>query len=167
MSNDIKDNGTLDIALMTRLGKFNYRVGAVIIDDGKILMVTSDSAEYYYSVGGRVHFGETAADAVVREVYEETGLHLEIDRPLFFHENYFTLQGTDTNYHEISIYFLMKHSEGLKNIRSGSTTDRGETERVEWLPIDKLSEYHVYPDFFAKELPHLPDTVKFMLTKDI
>ncbi len=161
-----KQNEPLDIALMTRLGKFNYRVGAVIINDGKILMVKNNREPYYYSVGGRVHFDETAQDAVVREVFEETGLKLEIDRPLFFHENFFTLQGTDTRYHEISLFFLMKSSDKLKEIRSGSVTDRGEIEHVEWLSIDKLSNYRVFPDFFAKELPRLPSEVKFMLTKD-
>ena len=161
-----KDNETLDIALMTRLGKFNYRVGAVIIDDGKILMVKNNVDPYYYSVGGRVHFGETADEAVTREVYEETGLRLEIDRPLFFHENFFTLQGTDTRYHEISVFFLMKRSDEIKNITTGSETDRGAKEHVEWLPIDKLSDYEVYPDFFAAELTHLPDRPKFMQTKD-
>ncbi|MCH5351611.1 MAG: NUDIX hydrolase [Clostridiales bacterium] len=151
---------------MTRLGKFNYRVGAVIIDDGKILMVKTDKTSYYYSVGGRVHFGETASDAVLREVYEETGLKLEIDRPLFIHENFFTLQGTSTRYHELSIFYLMKKSNDIKTIRSGSTTDQGDKEQLVWLPIDSLSEYKVYPDFFAKELAALPDSVKFMLTKD-
>lgn len=156
----------LDVALMTPLGKFNYRVGAIIIDDGKILMVKTDKTSYHYSVGGRVHFGETANDAVLREVYEETGIRLEIERPVFIHENFFTLQGTSTRYHELSIFFLMKKSSEIKNIRSGSTTDRGDKEQLVWLPIDSLSDYEVYPDFFAKELSSLPDSVKFMLTKD-
>lgn len=34
-------------------------------------------SEYLYSVGGRIKFGETAEEAVIREVYEETGVHME------------------------------------------------------------------------------------------
>lgn len=34
--------------------------------------------------------GETAEDAVVREVYEETGVRYEIDRLAVIHENFFT-----------------------------------------------------------------------------
>lgn len=44
---------------------------------------------YLYSVGGRIKFGETAQEAVVREVPEETGVKMEIDRLGFVHENYF------------------------------------------------------------------------------
>lgn len=40
-------------------GILNIRVGAIIMKDGKILMVGNDR-DYLYSVGGRVKFGETA-----------------------------------------------------------------------------------------------------------
>ena len=60
-------------------GILNIRVGAIIMKDGKILMVGNDR-DYLYSVGGRVKFGETAEEAVVREVFEETGVQMEIDR---------------------------------------------------------------------------------------
>ena len=48
-------------------GILNIRVGAIIMKKGKILMVGNDR-DYLYSVGGRVKFGETAEEAVVREV---------------------------------------------------------------------------------------------------
>ena len=66
-------------------GILNIRVGAIIMKDGKILMVGNDR-DYLYSVGGRVKFGETAEEAVVREVLEETGVQMEIDRLGFVHE---------------------------------------------------------------------------------
>lgn len=42
-----------------------------------------------YSVGGHIQFGETAEEAVAREVFEETGVKLEIDHLGFIHENFF------------------------------------------------------------------------------
>ena len=49
-------------------GILNIRVGAIIMKNGKALMVKSKFGDYCYSVGGRIRFGETAQDAVVREV---------------------------------------------------------------------------------------------------
>ena len=42
-------------------GILNIRVGAIIMKDGKLLMVGNDR-DYLYSVGGRVKFGETAEE---------------------------------------------------------------------------------------------------------
>ena len=70
-------------------GLINIRVGAIILKDGKFLMVGNERSDYLYSVGGRIKFGETAEEAIVREVQEETGIRMEIDRLGFVHENYF------------------------------------------------------------------------------
>lgn len=53
----------------TEQGKFNYRVGAIIIHDNKLLMVKNKKAPYFYSVGGGVKLHESAEHAVVREVF--------------------------------------------------------------------------------------------------
>lgn len=68
---------------------FRYRAAAIIIEDGEVLFVKNELESYYYSVGGGVHLGEKAEDAVIREVFEETGILYEIDRLAFIHENFF------------------------------------------------------------------------------
>ena len=90
---------------------FRYRAAALIIENDCVLFVGNESEDYYYSVGGGVHVGETAEAAVVREVFEETGIHYEIDRLAVIHENFFnenngSLKGL--NCHEVFFYFLMK-----------------------------------------------------------
>ena len=74
----------MDLTFKTGYGRFNYRVGAIILHNGKYLLMKNTEAPYVYSVGGRVHFGETTEEAVVREVFEETGVTLQVDRPVFF-----------------------------------------------------------------------------------
>ena len=78
-----------DLTLPVDGGFLNVRVGAIILKDGKFLMVYNPAVEYCYSVGGRIRFGETAEQAVIREVEEETGARLEIDRLGFIHEDFF------------------------------------------------------------------------------
>ena len=83
---------------------FRYRAAAIIIENDCVQFVGNESEDYYYSVGGGVHVGETAEAAVVREVFEETGIHYEIDRLAVIHENFFnenngSLKGL--NCHEI------------------------------------------------------------------
>lgn len=49
-----------DMTVPCKEGLINLRVGAIIMKNGKILMVGNDSTDYLYSVGGRINFGETS-----------------------------------------------------------------------------------------------------------
>lgn len=150
---------------------FRYRVGAIIIEDGCVLMAKNEADPYYYSVGGGVHMGETAQEAIVREVYEETGIHYEIDRLAVVHENFFKGSGTLDNLicHEISFYFLMK-SKGFKATDKNhhSVTASQIMENVYWIPIEKYGEYHAYPDFFKDKLDIIlnSDNIEHIITND-
>ena len=64
----------MDLSFRVDNQKFNYRVCAVILSEGKILTVYHSALSPYYSLpGGRVTMDETAEQAVVREVQEELG----------------------------------------------------------------------------------------------
>ncbi|HET6792995.1 MAG TPA: NUDIX domain-containing protein [Acidimicrobiales bacterium] len=57
-------------------------VGAVVVDDGRLLLIRrghGPAAGEWSVPGGRVRAGETMAEAVVREVMEETGLEVVCD----------------------------------------------------------------------------------------
>ena len=49
---------------------FRYRAAAIIVEDGYVLFAGNERDDYLYSIGGGVHLGETAEDAVKREVLE-------------------------------------------------------------------------------------------------
>ena len=71
---------------------FRYRAAAIIVENGCVLLATNDKVDYFYSVGGGVKMGEKAEDAVVREVFEETGLKICIV-PGFVKKSEYTIQG--------------------------------------------------------------------------
>ena len=72
----------MDCTFPTPQGNFNYRVGVIITNGRKILMARNpnEKRRFYYSVGGRVKFGESLTEAVKRELKEETGIDCEVDR---------------------------------------------------------------------------------------
>jgi 8-oxo-dGTP diphosphatase len=50
------------------------RVGGVIIQDGKLLLVTGYDADYYWTPGGKIDDGENHKQALSREIHEELGV---------------------------------------------------------------------------------------------
>ncbi len=146
------------------LGKdwFRYRVGAIVVsEDGYALFSYGDKCGYYYTVGGGVHIGERSAEAVLREICEETGESFEIERPLCLVENFFdgdgALEGLDC--HTIELYYLMKPSE-KKEYSKVSITTGGDSEKMKWLPIDRIDEYDVRPAIVKQIIKDLPDEFK-------
>ena len=137
----------MDCTFKTHKGRFNYRVGAIIIHDNKILMVKNSRDTYYYSVGGRVHLHETMEDAIKREVYEETGVSFDIDHMGYIHENFFKIPHTGETYHEVSIYYYMKPIDNY-NLICKSLTEDGITKSLKWIPLDDIQNYEIYPTFF-------------------
>lgn len=152
----------MDLTFHTEKGRFNYRVGAIILKDDQLLAVKNERSSYYYTVGGRVHFDENCEDAVKREVYEELGIHLEVDRPLFFHENFFTETDSHEHFHEIAVYYLMKNSDELNNLECHLFTENGMQEELHWIFLDQLQDIILYPQFLKTKLLSLPDSPLFL-----
>lgn len=155
-----------DLTVQVGDGILNVRVGAIIVKDNKMLMVGNERADYYYSVGGRIKIGESAEEAVIREVYEETGVHMKVDRLGFVHENFF-IGDAETNagkkIYEISFFFYMDVPEDFEPICSSFTEDY-QKENLEWIPIDTEKKY--YPEFFKEELCNPQSGVKHIVTRE-
>ena len=100
-------------------GFLNVRSGAVLVRDGRQLLLESDGFPYLYSVGGRIRFGESAEEAVVREVLEETGASLRVERLFCVHECFYR---SDT----------LEVPEGFVPVCESRTED-GDGERPVWV----------------------------------
>ncbi len=148
---------------------FRYRAAAIIIEDGAVLMARNDVDDYYYSIGGGVHLGETSEQAVVREVYEETGVYYEVERLAFVNECFFigtgSLEGKEC--HGIEFYYLMKprgtRELGDKHLAEGEI---GAKEYMCWLLIDRLEEYKEFPLFFREKLTNLGKEIEHLVSDE-
>ena len=155
-----------DMTVSCDNGLINICVSAIIMKDGKILMVDNERNDYLSSVGGRVKFGETTEEAIIREVWEETGVRMEIDRLGFVHEHYFV---GDSPVHsgkliyEISFYFYMKVPEDF-SLKNNIFTEGYGKEYLKWISPD--DERTIYPDFFRTELIHPKNTVQYFRTDE-
>lgn len=144
-----------DIGVRFDSGRFRLRGVGVIIKDGKVLMVHDEKRKYYYAIGGAVRVGEKTSDAAIREVFEESGLNVEIDRLILVQENFFEME--DGLHHEVSFYYLMKDI-GTQEIRGDRVLDFTD-EGLEWLSISDLSNFRVYPQIYNVILKEIPDEI--------
>lgn len=154
-----------DLTLPADDGVFNFRVGAIIMRGDEFLMTGNGAQGYLYSVGGRVRFGETAEQAVVREVFEETGTLMQVDRLGFVHENFF-IDGASVSsgkpVHELSLFFYMRVPEDFRPVCKSLT--HGRKEFLEW--VDRSTPKRIFPEFFRTELASPSDAVKLIVTRD-
>ena len=149
----------MDISYREGGGKFNYRVCAVMVHEGKLLAMRDERSPYYYLPGGRVKLGETAEDAVLRELREELGISAAIRRPLWLNQGFFTEDVDQLRYHELCLYFLIDFA-GTDLLARGRSFRRDEgvhSHQFTWLPFESLVDAYFYPIFLKREIFHLPE----------
>ena len=108
---------------------FKLRSAAIIVEDGFLLVAKNELAEYYYTIGGGIQLSEQAEDAVKREVFEETGVHYDIDHLAVVLENFFIprsgpLKGMEgyiwkIDRHKRKAYLEVPMFNGMQNIQVG------------------------------------------------
>lgn len=112
--------------IISLLGGKTVGVRALVIKEGKILLVKHTYAEGWYTIGGGIEKGETPLEAIKRELMEEVGLQLEEVPQLFgVYYNDFQKRG------DYVILYLVKSF-------TMHTTNSLEIERWAWYPLQDL-----------------------------
>lgn len=124
---------------------FGVRASALIKKDDKFLFVKNGNS--YFVIGGAVHVNELSQEAVVREVKEELGIDVTVEKLAFVVENIFTHE--DYLYHNVELHYFC---EPLQEVPTHMIEDDKQLEVV-WVPLKKLQQYDIKPNFLKEELP--------------
>lgn len=115
--------------------------GAVFRDE-KILLIRRRDDGLWALPGGLCEVGETLSQAVVRELWEEAGVHGQVVRLLGMYDSRF--RRTRSKMHLIGALFLLNTSDDprLHAEHAGPVSPMGETIDVGFFAEDQLPEFH-------------------------
>lgn len=141
---------------------FRYRASALLVQEGRVLLMRSASRGSLNLPGGAVHLDEAAADAARRELHEETGIETEAERLLALHECFYD-DSTVPNQrvHVVELVFLMRPASLLPPLPAGN-----DVESPCWLPLNALEEERLFPMELCACLKEMPAQVQHWITRE-
>ncbi len=142
----------MDVTFKTEEGIFNYRVCAIIINNGKLLVMKDERSPYYYLPGGRVKLHETAENAILREMKEELNIEATIERPLWLNQSFFVEDVNKEKYHEICLYYLVNINKTEFPVTENIVELYEKNKKLvfEWLQFEEL-EKSIYIHILSKK----------------
>lgn len=111
-------------------------VGGVVVRDGRALLVRRGKEPLYgrwVVPGGTVELGETLEEALVREMEEETGLHVEPVEVLTVFDR-IDRDGGHVSYHYVIVDYLCRW-------RAGEARAASDALEVAWVSAEDLPRY--------------------------
>jgi 8-oxo-dGTP pyrophosphatase MutT (NUDIX family) len=137
---------------------FSCRTYGVLREGPKVLLTRSvfRGRVFVNFPGGGVEIGESPADALRREFFEETGLEIRMLRTLYASEGLHL--STQSPIQIVSSYWLVERVSG--NLRLGGNGD--DVVDLFWAAPDKLPLDEMFPSDreFAERLPELMKLLK-------
>jgi 8-oxo-dGTP diphosphatase len=130
--------------------KLTFRPSAygIIINEGRILLVKNRSTGTYSFPGGGIEIGERIANAIQREVREETGIEISVEKNLGFSEQFFYYDPLDVAFHSFMFFYRCKPK--TFDLIADELVDDLESEKPRWIKIEQLTESDMQmPEFLS------------------
>lgn len=147
--------------------RFNYRAVAVIVNNNKVMIHKYLKDGFWALPGGRVEFMEPANETIKREIQEELGIDVCVERLLWVVENFYDYN--NKSFHELSLYFLVSANPKAtfyKETESFSGIEEDKDIIFEWHDIESLEDIELYPKFLQKSLKSLPQFTEYIVHHD-
>ena len=127
---------------------------AIIIQGDKVLLTKNqDNDGYFYLFpGGGQEHGETLRQALIRECMEEVGQQVEIGELLHVREyigKNHEYASDDFDVHQVEYYFISKIVNETKGNIEPTNPDSHQVG-IEWIAINDLPQYRIYPKELRK-----------------
>ena len=131
----------------TKVGNtvFGVRATALIVEEGKLLVVEDEDG--FYTIGGAIQVGERTEEAVIREVKEELGVKAQARQLAFVVENRF--EQDVVSYHNIEFHYLVDLLEDAPL----TMQEDEKRQPCEWIDFDQLQNIRLVPAFLKTALP--------------
>lgn len=152
----------MDVRFEAGETRFNYRAAGILIEDEHVLFHKQKGDAYWALPGGGIEIGEKSEDTIVREMNEELGYEVEVIQPLWVAENFFTYHQKD--FHELGFYYLLQTRQRHFQNEPFHGLE-GERLIYQWLPVEKLEDYHLQPSFLSKRLQEIPDRIEHVIVE--
>ncbi len=120
--------------------KFIFRPSAYgfIVRDQDILVMHNKNNDKLWFPGGGIEIHERLEDGLKREVKEETGLEIKIQKLALTKENFFYYQPLDEAYHAFLFFYLCRPL--TDKIAADDEVDDFESEKPCWMNIAEIKK---------------------------
>jgi 8-oxo-dGTP diphosphatase len=109
---------------------------AIIRHEEHVLLLNMRSTGKLFLPGGGSEIDERLEEALHREVREETGLEVEIERFVAFKEDFFYYDPSDFAFHGLMFFYLCKPL--TFDLAANDQIEDDEVEAPRWVPINQL-----------------------------
>ena len=144
-----------------KLSKLRAEVMILNEDHSKVLVQCDENESFYRFPGGSIEFGETAKEAIIRELMEEYDLKIDVQELAVVNEHIFEWDN-EKGHHCTLIHRGIVKERVINEIRHKEYEDI----ILIWKSINELKERATYPEGIVSYLEENKRNIVHFITKD-
>jgi 8-oxo-dGTP pyrophosphatase MutT (NUDIX family) len=126
-----------------------YKSGGILLRDRKLLVSRSKGKDVFVAPGGKVMNGETAKQALIRELTEEFRIKTEENNLEYFGTFFAKAAGNEENQLKMDVYIVKSWK--------GEIVPDSEIEEIKWISFLQSKDMKIGSIFEHEVIPRLKD----------